>query len=158
MIGSCSKGLKTCGKPLRASALEKSENQFGASPGSASWTPLSTLDVRTCLETVGSDVPASADPISQATSSIEITLTTEPPAASRTLAGRLSMWPRSFQPKCVVTACPTAASTITTTTATTEAVVPGLRWLSSSGSSWTATSPPPRKPSTDRTPTTNPCR
>lgn len=79
VIGSCSKGLNTCGKPLRASTLEKSENQFGASEGRVSWTPPRIAEVRTCLETVGRDVPASAEPISQATSSIEITLTTVPP-------------------------------------------------------------------------------
>lgn len=87
------------------------------------------------METVGIEVPASAEPISQATSSIEITLTTEPPTASSTLVGRRPMWPRSFQPKWVVTAWPIAAKTITTTTATTEATVPGSRWRSSSGSS-----------------------
>lgn len=114
--------------------------------------------MRTCLETVGIEVPASAEPISQATSSIESTLTTEPPNASIAFAGLPPIRPRSFQPSCVVTAWPTAAKTITTMTATTEAVVPGLRWLSSSGSSSTAINPPPRKPSTERMPTTKPCR
>lgn len=71
-------------------------------------------------------VPARAEPISQATSSMATTFTSAPPVASRARAGDQVMYRRSLLPRWVVRACPTEAQTITTTTATTAAVV--LTW------------------------------
>lgn len=87
VIGSFANGLKTCGKPLRARTVEKSANQVSAWEGSACETPCSTLEPRTSRPSVGRVVPASADPISQATSSIATTLTRAPPVASSARAG-----------------------------------------------------------------------
>ncbi|CAM5229825.1 hypothetical protein SGLAM104S_06264 [Streptomyces glaucescens] len=123
VMGSLANGLKTCGKPFCASTEEKSANHVSACAGSARETPSSTLELRTSLPTVGSVVPARAEPISQATSSMATTLTRAPPLASRARAGDHVMYRRSLLPRWVVSACPTEAQTITTTTATTAAVV-----------------------------------
>lgn len=123
MIGSFANGLKTWGKPFCARTEEKSANQVSARVGSARETPSSTLEPRTSLPSVGSVVPARAEPISQATRSIATTLTRAPPVASRARAGDQVMYRRSLLPRCVVRAWPTEAQTITTTTATTAAVV-----------------------------------
>ena len=84
------------------------------------------MELRTSLPSVGSDVPARAEPISQATSSIATTLTSAPPVASRARAGDQVMYRRSLLPRWVVSAWPTEAQTITMTTATTAAVVPAV--------------------------------
>ncbi len=75
VMGSLANGLKTCGKPFCARTEEKSANQMSAWSGSARDTPSSTLEPRTSLPSVGSVVPARAEPISQATRSIATTLT-----------------------------------------------------------------------------------
>ncbi|GAA2932631.1 hypothetical protein GCM10020221_30540 [Streptomyces thioluteus] len=79
------------------------------------------------MPSVGREVPARAEPISQATSSMATTLTSAPPVASSARAGDQVMWPRSRLPRCVVAAWPTEAQTITMTTAATAARVPGDR-------------------------------
>ncbi len=98
-------------------------NQVSACGGQHPRHPGSTLELRTSLPTVGSVVPARAEPISQATSSIATTLTRAPPVASRARAGDQVMYRRSLLPRWVVRAWPTEAQTITMTTATIAAVV-----------------------------------
>ena len=80
-------GVKTWGKPFCVRTEEKSANQVLASGGITRDTPSSTLELRTSLPSVGKEVPARADPISQATSSIARTLTSAPPVASSARAG-----------------------------------------------------------------------
>jgi hypothetical protein len=161
LIGSLEKGEKTCGSPFCASVDENSLNQLSACGGSTRETPSSTLELRTCLLSVGSDVPARADPMSHATSSIARTLTRAPPVASTARAGDQVMYCRSLLPRCVVNAWPTEAHTMTMTTAPTTPMVPGcapsVRAFHSGGSTRIAARPPPRKPVTERIPTTNPC-
>jgi hypothetical protein len=70
-------------------------------------------------------VVASAEPMSQATSSIASTLTSAPPVASRARAGDQVMCWRNRLPRWVVTAWPAEAQTITTTTAARAPAVPG---------------------------------
>lgn len=118
--------MKTCGKPFCARTEEKSANQVPACWGITRDTPSSTLELRTSLPSVGRDVPASAEPISQATSSIARTLTSAPPVASSALAGDQVMWRRSLLPRWVVNAWPTEAHTITMATAAMAAKVPGV--------------------------------
>lgn len=99
VMGSLANGLKTCGKPFWARTEEKSANQVLAWEGSARDTPSSTLELRTSLPSVGSVVPARAEPISQATRSIATTFTRAPPVASRALAGDQVMYRRSLLPR-----------------------------------------------------------
>ena len=81
------------------------------------------MELRTSLPSVGREVPARAEPISQATSSIATTLTSAPPVASSARAGDQVMYRRSLLPRCVVKAWPTEAQTITMMMATIAAVV-----------------------------------
>jgi hypothetical protein len=71
-------------------------------------------------------VVASAEPISQATSSMATTFTSAPPIASIARAGDQLMCVRTLLPRWVVNACPTEAQTMTRTTAVTTATVPGV--------------------------------
>lgn len=57
VMGSLEKGLNTWGKPLRASVELKSENHVLAWAGRTRDTPRSTLELRTSLPSVGSEVP-----------------------------------------------------------------------------------------------------
>ncbi len=125
VIGSFENGEKTCGKPPCASTVEKSENQVLACGGTTRETPNITLDSRTSLLTVGSEVPATREPSSQATISIARTFTSAPPVASRARAGDQVMYRRSLFPRWVVAAWPTDAHTITSTIATMAPKVPG---------------------------------
>lgn len=105
----------------------------------------------------------SAEPISQATRSMATTLTRAPPVASSARAGDQVMWRRSLPPRWVVRAWPIEAQMMITTTAMTTTVDEACLPLSVtrsqiSGSRDTAMRPPPRKPITDRMPTTKPWR
>ena len=73
----------TCGYGPLASSRRKSENMVRAADGMTLSTVRSTAELRTSPVIDGNPALTTAEPISQAMSRTDTTLTTAPPAASR---------------------------------------------------------------------------
>src|SRR5260370_19961607 len=73
---------------LLASSLRKSENIVLAGEGMNLSSVCSASELFTCWSTTGNGDPFSTEPTTQAMSSTEIMLTTEPPAESSAVAER----------------------------------------------------------------------
>src|ERR1700761_6367251 len=75
--------LNTCGNGPLASSRRNSENVVLAWAGMTLSSVLSTAESSTCLTTTGNDDAVSTEPMAQAISSIDRTLTADPPTESR---------------------------------------------------------------------------
>ena len=77
--------LNTCGNGPLASSRRNSENMVFAWDGMTLSIVPSTTELSTCLTTPWNDDAVRTEPIAQAISSIDRTLTTDPPMESRTV-------------------------------------------------------------------------
>ena len=162
VIGSFENGAEDLREAVLRERRGEVVNQVSACSGTTRETPSSTLELRTSLPSVGSAVPARAEPISQATSSIATTLTSAPPVASSGTRRR----PGDVLPQVVAEMRGERLADGGTddddddgaTTPNVPGAASSVSPFQTTGSTKTATSPPPRKPITDRMPTTKPCR
>src|SRR6516225_464788 len=81
--------LNTCGNGPLASIRRNSENIVLAGVGMILSMVPSTVELFTCWSTTGNGEAVSTEPIAQATSSMDSTLTAEPPTASMVADERL---------------------------------------------------------------------
>ena len=122
-------------------------------------TPRSTAELLTCPATAGKGALTTAEPISQAISRTEMTLTTAPPMASTNATGRHVTRERTAAPASDATSCPIMAARKTTMMATSACRAGPLTSARAMAGEKTApTAAPPRKPTKLSAPTMNPCR
>jgi hypothetical protein len=158
-MGSVLNGLNTCGNPFLSSIPLNAENQVEAPGGMTRLTVRSTAEPRTSSETGGRSVVATAEPRNQATTRIEIALTNAPAPASTARAGCQVMYWRRLPASRVASTCPTMARPSTMRIATIEeAGEDPVTCRRNCGASSMPTTPPPRKPRNESTPTRKPRR
>src|SRR5262252_9727824 len=101
--------LNTCGNGPLASIRRNSENIVLAGVGMILSIVPSTAELLTCCTTTGNGEAVSTEPIAQAMSSIDSTLTAEPPMASMVVDDRPVIVCRIAVPIEEATNCPTMA-------------------------------------------------
>src|SRR5215472_1567321 len=130
-----------------------------AGGGMTSFTPRSTSELRTCLATAGNGALDTAEPMNQAMSSTEKTLTMAPPRASTVAAGRQVTRERTVTPSSEASNWPIIAAMNTRMMATSACCeVPCTRTLATLGENVAPTAAPTRNPIQLSTPTMKPCR
>ena len=151
--------LNTCGNGPLASIRRNSENIVLAGDGMILSIVLSTVELSTCWTTTGNGEAVSTEPIAQAMSSIDSTLTAEPPTASMVVDDRLVIVCRIAAPMEEATNCPTMAPLTRRMTATTSCWVwPPTMAREMAGPNWAPSTAPPTKPMKLSEPTMKPCR
>ena len=151
--------LNTSGNGPLASRRRKSENIVRAGVGISRSVVRSTAELFTCDTTPLKGEATRTEPITQAMSSTESTLTTAPPTLSRKAAGRHVMCDRRAVPMAEAANCPMMASRTRITTATRSCWFwPPTMAREIAGANSAPATAPPRKPAKLRTPTTKPCR
>ena len=144
---------------LLASSLRKSENMVFAGEGMNLSSVCSATELFTCWSTTGNGDPFSTDPTTQAISSTETMLTTDPPTESRTVAERQVTVDRMAAPMEEAMNCPITAKLTSRTTAMTSCwVCPPTSAREMLGPNSAPSSAPPTKPKKLSTPTMKPCR
>src|SRR5215469_16062933 len=144
---------------LLSSNRRKSENMPNARVGMVSFTPRSTAELGTSLATAGNGALTMAEPMNQAMSSTDSTLTAEPPKASTTATGRQVTWDRTAMPISEASNCPTMAVMNTRMIATRACWDDSCtRNVAVLGEKMAPTAAPARNPMQLSTPTMNPCR
>ena len=137
----------------------KSENMVSATGGMKSFTPRSTSELCTCLATAGNGALTTAEPMNQAMSSTEVTLTAAPPRASTVATGRQVTRERAITPSSEASNWPIMAAMNTRMMATSACCeVPCTRNLATLGENMAPTAAPVRNPMQLSTPTMKPCR
>src|SRR6266700_7172638 len=130
-----------------------------AGGGMKSFTPRSTSELRTCLATAGNGALTTAEPMNQAMSSTETTLTPAPPRASTIATGRQVTRDRATTPSSEASDCPIMAAMNTRMMAIRASCEdPCTRNLASPGENAAPTAAPARNPMQLSTPTMKPCR
>ena len=151
--------LNTCGNGPLESSCRKSVNIVLAFDGMILSIVLSTTELLTCPTTTGNDDAVSTDPIAQAMSSMDRTLTTDPPMESRTVDDRLVTDCLTAAPMEDATNCPRMAALTSSTTATTACwVCPPTMAREMAGPNSAPSTAPPTKPMKLSAPTMKPCR
>ena len=151
--------LKTWGNGPLASRRRKSENIVRAGVGTSRSVVRSTAELFTCETTPLNGEATSTEPITQAMSSTDSTLTTAPPTLSTNAAGRQVMWDLSAVPIADAANCPMMASSTRITTATRSCWFwPPTMAREIPGANSAPATAPPRNPAKLRTPTMKPCR
>src|SRR6266705_2496334 len=130
-----------------------------AGGGMKSFTPRSTSELRTCLATAGNGALTTAEPMNQAMSSTETTLTPAPPRASTIATGRQVTRDRATTPSSEASNCPIMAAMNTRMMATSACCEdPCTKNLATPGENAAPTAAPARNPMQLSTPTMKPCR
>ena len=142
-----------------ASRLRKSENMVRAPDGMTPSTACSTADRWTWAVTMANGALTTAEPISQAMSRTESTLTAAPATESIRVAGRQCTRERTAAPIAEASSWPIMAATNTATIATRACWAdPCTRDRASAGANEAPTAAPPRNPAKLRIPTMKPWR
>ena len=122
-------------------------------------TVRSTAELFTCATTPLNGEATSTEPMTQAMSSTDSTLTAAPPTLSRNAAGRQLMCERSAVPMAEAANWPMMASSTRMTTATRSCWFwPPTRAREIAGANRAPATAPPRNPAKLSAPTMNPCR
>ena len=142
-----------------ASSRRNSENIVLAGVGMNLSSVCSARESFTCWSTTGNEDAVSTEPITQAISSIDSMLTTDPPTESRAVDERQVTVDRIAAPTEEATNCPITAKLTSRTTATTSCWVwPPTMAREMAGPNSAPSSAPPTKPTKLSTPTMKPCR
>ena len=112
--------LNTCGNGPLDSSRRNSQNMVLACDGMIRSIVPSTTELSTCPTTTGKDDAVRTEPIAQAISSIDSTLTAAPPMESRIVDDGLVTVCRTAAPIDEATNCPMMAAQTSSTTATTS--------------------------------------
>ena len=142
-----------------ASRLRKSENMVRAAEGITPSTACSTAERWTCVVTTANGALTTAEPISQAMSRTEMTLTAAPATESIRVAGRQCTRERTAAPIAEASSWPIMAATNTATIAIRACWAdPWTRERASLGAKEAPTAAPPRNPAKLSIPTMKPWR
>jgi len=148
----------TVGRPLSSSTRRNEENNVSADSGMTPSTAVMIRESPICRESAGTGPGRNDDARNHDTSSRATTLTSAPSPASTTRAGRQVMRSRTIAPSHASVTWPTVAESRTRAIATNDWNTPGSSRWTTDGANNKPMTPPPRKPTKARTPTTKPWR